>query len=44
MAKFTEDDLDISDSEIDKIINSLSEEEIINIFYIDWSSEDESMA
>lgn len=44
MAKFTEVDLDISDSEIDKIINSLSEEEIMNIFYIDWSSKDESMA
>ena len=44
MAKFTEVDLDISDSEIDKIINSLSEEEIINIFYIDWRIKDESMA
>lgn len=44
MARFTEVDLDISDSEIDEIVNSLSEEEIMNIFYIDWSAKDESMA
>lgn len=35
MAKFTEIKPNISDSEIDDFINSLSDEEIMNIFYED---------
>lgn len=33
----------MSDSEIDDFINSLSDEEIMNIFYIDWRGKNESM-
>ena len=35
MGKFTEIEPNISDSEIDAFINSLSDEEIMNIFYED---------
>ena len=36
MTKFKEVELSMSDSEIDDFINSLSDEEIMNIFYEDW--------